>query len=147
MWWIDEPILAGGPNPTEAAMAVLTRAGFVRIVCLLDMADQNPAYDVNRAKADGFDWRHLGLPDSAAPTIPQIEEFLGMLGDGAKTYVHCQGGLGRTGTMAAAYWIARGLPAEAAIGKVRVAQPRAVETPAQTEQLKAFEQHLRAHGW
>jgi protein-tyrosine phosphatase len=55
-----------------------------------------------------------------------------------RTIVHCQGGSGRTGTFAAAYWIARGRSASEAIAIVRRARPGAVETPEQEAVLEDF---------
>ena len=52
-----------------------------------------------------------------------------------KVLVHCQGGHGRTGTMAAAYWINKGLTAEQAITKMRQINPLAIETKEQKESL------------
>jgi protein-tyrosine phosphatase len=45
--------------------------------------------------------------------------------------VHCWGGLGRSGTIAAACLVARGAGAEEAIAAVRAARPGAVQTAAQ----------------
>ena len=52
-----------------------------------------------------------------------------------KVLVHCQGGTGRTGTMAAAYWIKKGLSANEAIRKIRKSRPGAIEMPEQEESL------------
>ena len=57
--------------------------------------------------------------------------------------VHCQGGLGRTGTMGAAYWIWKGLSAEEALARIRQVRPGAVESPDQQASLDALERALR----
>jgi len=41
--------------------------------------------------------------------------------------VHCERGIGRTGTMAVAYWIARGLPVAEATARIRKAPKGASE--------------------
>jgi len=56
-----------------------------------------------------------------------------------KVLVHCQGGTGRTGTMAATYWVKKGLSASKAIEKVRKSRPGAVEIPEQEESLFELE--------
>ena len=56
-----------------------------------------------------------------------------------KVLIHCQGGWGRTGTMAAAYWINMGLPAHKAITKVRQTNPGALEIPVQEDSLYELE--------
>jgi protein-tyrosine phosphatase len=68
------------------------------------------------------------------------------MSDNAKVLVHCQGGSGRTGTMGAAYWIAKGLSAADAIRKVRQANPDAVETIGQERILDEFEE-VRKRAW
>ncbi len=146
LWWIDEPTLAGSPNPTDDELTALRGRGFATIVCLLDPGEQAPNYDVARAGAVGFRRHEIPIRDYGAPTMEQIETFVRIVdrigpGDG-NVLVHCQGGTGRTGTMAAATWIARGLTAEAAIEKVRRARPGAVETQAQELRLREFEQRI-----
>jgi hypothetical protein len=56
----------------------------------------------------------------------------------AKTIVHCEGGSGRTGTFAAAYWVAKGLKVSDAIARVREARRHAVETREQEAALRDF---------
>ena len=57
--------------------------------------------------------------------------------------MHCEGGSGRTGTMAAAYWIKKGLSAREAVDKVRESRPNAVETKEQEESLQELQKTLR----
>jgi len=57
--------------------------------------------------------------------------------------MHCQGGSGRIGTMAAAYWICKGLSAKESIEKVRKSRLHAIETKEQEESLKKLEKSLR----
>jgi ADP-ribosyl-[dinitrogen reductase] hydrolase len=50
------------------------------------------------------------------------------LAAGRKVLLHCRGGLGRTGTIAAQLLVELGAPAEDAIVRVREARPGAIET-------------------
>jgi atypical dual specificity phosphatase len=52
--------------------------------------------------------------------------------------VHCAGGLGRTGTVLAAYLVHRGRSAEEAIAEIRRQRPGSVETPAQADAVRQF---------
>ena len=52
--------------------------------------------------------------------------------------MHCGGGLGRTGTLLACYYVRRGLSPEEAIAWVRAGRPGAVETPEQVATVAAF---------
>ena len=91
-------------------------------------------------------WRRGGshnipVPDFAAPTVAQIEQFLALVSASVpekKVLVHCRGGIGRTGTMAAAYWIAKGLSWQAAIAHTRERRRYAVENRQQEERLREF---------
>jgi atypical dual specificity phosphatase len=74
--------------------------------------------------------------DFTAPTMEQFKEFLEIMNKAeVNVVIHCQGGSGRTGTMGAAYWIAKGMSAHKAIDKVRQANPGAIEEHEQEESL------------
>jgi protein-tyrosine phosphatase len=144
-WRIDNPHLLGSRNPTLADLEQLRRDGFEVLISLLQEDEQSPRYDVTRAAALGFRRHNIPVKDFCPPTVVQLEHFLSLIGDarGAKTIVHCEGGSGRTGTFAAAYWVARGLNVSDAITRVREARRHAVETPEQEAILKDFAaQHM-----
>jgi protein-tyrosine phosphatase len=141
-WWIDEPVLLGSRDPDDAELEELRTNGFSVIVCLLNVRDQDSSYDRTLACASGWEWHNIPIPDFAAPTLEQIEAFLTLVGSSVpekKVLVHCRGGIGRTGTMAAAYWITKGLSSEAAIARTRTRQRSAVESPEQEAILREFE--------
>jgi len=140
-WWIDKPFLKGSGNPTDADLKKLRKKGFAVIVSLLMEDERLPGYDVGRAADLGFTRHNIPVKDYHAPTLDQLEQFVGLietLPSGAKTIVHCEGGTGRTGTFAAAYWVAKGLTASEAIARVRKARPQAIETPEQEAVLGEF---------
>ncbi len=140
-WWIDKPYLLGSRNPTDAELEQLRREGFSVIVSLLYEEEQPPRYDPGRAPALGFVRHNIPVRDHHAPTVEQLEQFLEILGKlptGTKTIVHCEGGSGRTGTFAAAYWIARGMTVSEAIAHVRKARPYAIENVEQEASLWDF---------
>jgi atypical dual specificity phosphatase len=148
-WWIDEPFLLGGGNPSEAELQDLYEKSFRIIISLLDEIKQPPKYNTERATTLGYTRSSIAIPDFQPPSLDQIDEFITLLSPmsgNTRVLVHCEGGSGRTGTMGAAYWIAKGLSAADAIRKVRQANPHAVETPEQERILDEFEE-VRKRAW
>jgi atypical dual specificity phosphatase len=141
-WWIDEPLVMGSSNPSEADLLDLRSLGFGILVCLLDPKEQAPSYREEYATELGYRLHAIAIRDYQPPSLAQLGQFV-TVAQGAsereRLLVHCQGGTGRTGTMAAAYWIAKGLSKSAAVARVRQARPGAVETPEQHQRLEEFE--------
>ena len=144
-WWIEEPILLGSRNPTERELEVLYHEGFRTIISLLD-EDESPYYDPKKMEEMGFNRYSIPIRDFTAPTLADFKKFLDIVSDSlkqGKVLVHCQGGMGRTGTMAAAYWITKGLSAKNAIAKVRKSRLGAIESPEQEEALHRLEASIK----
>ncbi len=145
-WWIDKPKFLGSSNPATDELKDLFELGFRTIISLLDEGEQRPNYDLDEAKAMGFDRVSIPIRDFTSPTQNQFSQFLNSVNkalEKGKVIMHCQGGSGRTGTMAAAYWIKKCLSARDAIDRVRKSRPNAVETEEQEESLKKLQKTLR----
>lgn len=141
VWWIDEPIVLGSCNPSTGDLERLRAQGFGVLVSLLREQEQPPRYDVDRVLELGYVRRNIPVRDFHPPSVAELGEFVefvSQLRAGSKVVVHCQAGVGRTGTFAAEYWIAKGLPAAEAIGKIRKARQYAVETQEQVAALEEF---------
>jgi atypical dual specificity phosphatase len=117
----------------------LRAEGITAIVSLTE--EPLPASPVQRR---GFTYRHLPVVDFTPPTLDQFREFANFVDnhDGA-VLVHCRAGIGRTGTMLAAYLIAQGLSAKEALRTVRQQRPGSVETREQEARLVEWEKALR----
>lgn len=93
-----------------------------------------------RVRDLGLVWYHLPIQDVSIPN-EQFEtdwervgpEIRQRLGAGESVLVHCRGGLGRTGTIAARLLIELGEDAQQALHRVRVARVGTVETEEQEE--------------
>lgn len=141
VWWIDEPVLLGGSNPSDGDLAELGRRGVRVLVSLLDESRQKPRYDPAMAERMGFVRHNIPVGDFEAPSAGQLARFVELaesLPRGVCALVHCQGGLGRTGTFAAAWLISRGMGVREAVARIRLARPGAVETPRQESALVEF---------
>jgi ADP-ribosyl-[dinitrogen reductase] hydrolase len=90
-------------------------------------------------------WCHLPIKDAAIPS-PQFEAKWAEVGeslrarlrDGFNVLVHCKGGLGRAGTIAARLLIELGRTPREAVNAVRQARPGAIETREQLEYVLAL---------
>ena len=141
-WWIEEPMLLGSSNPTDRDLDDLYREGFRTIISLLDESEQTPYYEAAGVEAKGFKRYSIPIQDFTAPTLADFKKFVDIVKRSlrrGKVLVHCQGGIGRTGTMAAAYWMKKGLSANEAIKKIRNSMPGAIEIPEQEESLFELE--------
>lgn len=86
----------------------------------------------------GMRWVHLPIRDVSVPE-EQFEarwaifgpELRSTLRRGGSVLIHCRGGLGRTGMIAARLLVELGMDAHDAIGAVRRVRPGAIETGAQ----------------
>lgn len=88
-----------------------------------------------RAVSMGLHWIHLPIKDGDVPDETFLELWMEaapmlhqLLDQGAKILLHCKGGLGRTGTVAALLLVERGMEPEYAVRLVRAARPGTVET-------------------
>jgi ADP-ribosyl-[dinitrogen reductase] hydrolase len=87
-----------------------------------------------------MEWRHWPIRDGATPG-PAFEQswdansarLRSLLACGANVLIHCKGGLGRAGMIAARLLVEMGMGPSEAIAAVRAARPGAVETRAQEE--------------
>lgn len=86
----------------------------------------------------GIEWRHLPIADYSVPTKKFEDEWLThgreireMLRNGDDVLVHCKGGLGRAGMIAARLLAELGMDPEEAIHAVRHVRKGAIETPSQ----------------
>lgn len=90
--------------------------------------------------------RDMDIPDSRwesewARVGPDIRAVLRR---GGKVCIHCLGGLGRTGTVAARLLVEFGMDPEQAIQEVRSARPGAIQTQAQERYVYSFESVRRS---
>jgi atypical dual specificity phosphatase len=153
LWWIIPGVLAGMPmpfihperrlnagGPLDAyvdELPELHSAGIRAVVSLLNIPSDAAVYE-----SAGFALLCLPVPDGGAPTPEQADEFVVFVNEqrGAQrpVAVHCEAGLGRTGTMLALHLIAQGDSAESAIRRVREVESSAVETTRQIQFLEQF---------
>ena len=153
LWWIIPDVLAGMSMPFidpirrlngggvlrayEDELPLLHNAGVRAVVCLLNIPTDQAVYEWA-----GFAFECLPVPDGWPPTPEQAWRFIQFVDEqrsrGHAVAVHCEAGLGRTGTMLATYLIAKGATPAAAITRIRTIEKVAVETPRQIRFLEEF---------
>lgn len=97
----------------------------------------------NTVQSMGMVWVHFPVPDLNIPNDDSLARWKEIsptlhrvLDQGGKILIHCRGGLGRAGTLAALLLIERGDTAEEAMSRIRDVRPGAIETAVQERFLR-----------
>ena len=148
--WVVEGELAAMPLPGRKR-TLTEDVTFLRgqgIRQLVSLTEETPSAEALAVAAIGQ--VHIPVRDFTAPTLEQMVEFVDVVSKsverGESVGVHCTAGLGRSGTMAAAYLVSRGESAAEAINTVRRLRPGSIETEEQVAAVSLFEGHWIAMG-
>jgi protein-tyrosine phosphatase len=102
-----------------------------------------------RASAVGFDVRWFPIVDVQAPEPARMREFamyinglVDAVNAGKTVVIHCRGGLGRSGTVAACCLVRLGLTPKKAIEVTRAGRPDAIEMPSQEAWVEQYAKHF-----
>ncbi|HEY0823002.1 MAG TPA: ATP-binding cassette domain-containing protein [Ramlibacter sp.] len=143
--WLLPGQLAGTPWPgiVHAAAYDLEALRAVGVTDLVSLTEE--PFDPALAARFGLSCIASPMPDMHPPTTPQAitlcRSVEGLLARGRVVAVHCHAGLGRTGTVLAAYWLWLGrgrLSAVRALEDVRRLEPGWVQSEAQLRFLQEF---------
>ncbi len=90
--------------------------------------------------------RHFPTVNDTAPSLDHLVEGIEFIKEvhqgGGKVYIHCEGGMGRAPSMAAAYLMYTGMEMKEALTLLKSKRPFVRLVPEQIEQLKNLERHL-----
>ena len=145
-----DPYAMTGPTSRnlQEDIAVIKNWGASLVVSLLEDFELEllGVRDLGKAVAEaGMEWRHWPVVDGSPLLLrknnkinqwnEQIREFGARMDKGEKIFIHCRGGLGRTGTLAARILVEKGVTAPEAMNMIRLARPGAIETREQEKYL------------
>lgn len=98
-------------------------------------------------------WLHMPITDISAPDhrfdaawAREGQGLMAAIRAGARVLVHCKGGLGRAGTIAALMLVELGADPDDAIRAVRKARPGAIETSEQEQFIQGYRAMSDASG-
>jgi len=123
------------------------RKGIRAVVILIEEHEMH--IPIERYKAYGFDILWEPIRDMSAPTLSTLKRIVEWIDE--KIYenkpvlVHCYGGMGRTGTILAAYLVYKGWDPIRAIEFVRSIRPGAIQVTAQYATVIEFANFIKYH--
>ncbi|MCM2318908.1 MAG: cyclin-dependent kinase inhibitor 3 family protein [Pseudomonas sp.] len=132
-----------------AALDTLQAAGAEALITLMPASEleQNQAAELPVLCSErNLEWFHLPVADEQVP----LDDFANawaqacariatLLNEGRSIAIHCKGGSGRTGLIAARILIERGLPRSEAVALVQALRPKAIQHPAHVAWLEQFD--------
>lgn len=128
--------------PFEESLGRLSTAGITTVVSLIERHETRNDLD-ERYRSAGFAVIRYPIPDYRAPADEAtfgalLEELAARLAGGERLYVHCMGGLGRTGTVLACLLKRLGVDGDAVAVVRDIYLARAVESPEQRRFIAAW---------
>jgi len=137
-WLVENKLAALSYPESEDAFTILWKIG---IRALLNLAEVPLPGEI--LKKVGILTEHIPIVGFTAPTRHQVEQALAMirfcLDRNMPVAVHCDAGLGRTGTILACYLVGQGTSADRAITTIREWRPGSIEIPEQEAVVYEYE--------
>ncbi|RME51585.1 MAG: hypothetical protein D6790_19765 [Caldilineae bacterium] len=133
-YWVNEHLLAGEyPGHKDEAVARRKLAAYLEagVTCFVDLTEAQeplapyshllPSHSPSTGRPVRYHRhpiRDYNVPRSRAEMTAILDRIDQAIGEGHVVYVHCWGGVGRTGTVVGCYLVRHGLEAEAALDEL-----------------------------
>lgn len=156
-YWVKPGKILAGPYPapwheTGEAREQLRPLLAAGVTFFLDLTEENEVHGylldlLAEAKSQGINAQHRrrAIRDMHVPSEASMVEILdtldAALDEGHTVYVHCLGGIGRTGTVVGCHLVRHGLEGQAALDKIvrlREGRTNSPETPEQKHMVRAW---------
>jgi atypical dual specificity phosphatase len=155
-WWIEESFIGGMMSPIidplrrfqgqaqlndfDDDLPQLYAQGIRSVVSLINAPGQEKVYE-----SAGFQFLNCPIKNFHAPSLEQSLELFKFINSAPKPLlVTCEGGLGKTGTVLAAWLISQGKTPQEAIETIRKAEPGAIESEEQFNFLITLPESLQS---
>lgn len=148
-YWVEPGRLLAGPYPagwlgalTRRRLKELHAAG---VTYFLDLTQPGELDSYAEELPDGAEHHRRPIRDMDVPTPSfmraTLDQLETALAEGHTVYVHCWGGIGRTGTVVGCWLVRRGLTGQQALDRIvalRGGLTNSPQTPAQFAMVRAW---------
>lgn len=162
-WVVPGRVLAGeypgdrDPDVARARLEAYLETGITHFIDLTEDVDGLLPYDGLLAEIAAerglmVEYRRHPIRDMSVPRSPQevvsiLEAIEGALRAGGRAYVHCWGGIGRTGTVVGCYLVRRGMTGEEALEALAALWPQMEKSRWYRQTPQTLEQVQFVRAW
>lgn len=133
--WLKDEIRSWSQSGIDVVVSLLTRDE-MKDLELNEEAELCRAHNISFIS---FSIEDLGVPASRSEALNLVSALERLLVEGHGIVIHCRGGIGRSGLLAASLLVSSGIEPEAAIGRVSDARGFSVpETAQQVQWVRDF---------
>jgi len=167
-YWVEEGCFLAGEYPgqynaeqTRRRLDALLEAGFNTFIDLTKPNENVSYLKILEEQSDAYgaeiEYQRFAIGDFGLPTPELMKSILDKIQEslqaGRKVYLHCWGGIGRTGTVVGCYLVRRGLNGEQALAQLAAwwrevpkshIHPRSPETLEQVGFIRNWEKHEKS---
>jgi len=144
--WIESNVLAAGSIPVEETDIRDLHKENIRAILTLTERPITAFHEITTELLDKLDiyYLHVPIPDQHPPSLDQTQQILSFINNmklqSRPVFVHCQAGVGRTGTILHLYFMMQGMTFEEAEAIIRIKRIQCILlTEAQAAFLKDFD--------